>query len=88
MNTWLQKATAYVEPQIQKTCEEENSIHSKHCMQVVRDKRAMAGEMLVCPLSLWLGRGKSSMQNTVLPFSPFSFVAWFAQLFEELWCQT
>lgn len=47
----------------------------------------MAGEMLVYPLSPWLGRSKSSMQNTVQS-SPFSFVAWFAQLFEELLCQT
>lgn len=86
MNTWLQKATACVEPQIQKTCEEENSIHSKHFMQIVRGERAVAGEMLLYPSSLWLRRGKSSMQNTV-QFSPFSFVAWFAQLFEQLLCQ-
>lgn len=87
MSTWLQKATAYVEPQIQKKCEEENSVQSKHFMQIARGERAKAGEMLVYPLSLWLWRGKSTMQNTV-QFSPFPFVAWFAQLFEELLCQT
>jgi len=44
MNTWLRKAIAYVEPQTQKECEEENSVHSKHFMQIVMGERGMAGE--------------------------------------------
>lgn len=34
----------YVEPQTQKKCEEETSVHSKHFMQIVMDEREMAGE--------------------------------------------
>lgn len=44
MNTWLQKAIAYVEPQTQKKCEEENSVHSKRFVQIVKGEREMAGE--------------------------------------------
>lgn len=44
MNAWLQTAIAYVEPQTQKKCEEENSVHSKHFMQIVMGEGKMAGE--------------------------------------------
>lgn len=44
MNAWLQTAIACVEPQTQKNREEENSVHSKHFMQIAMGEGETAGE--------------------------------------------
>lgn len=68
MNTWLQKAIAYVEPQTQKKCEEGNSVHSKHFMQIVMGEREMAGESCWFTLYPYSFGEVHAKHSTVLPF--------------------
>lgn len=67
MNTWLQKATAYVEPQIQKTCEEGNSILSKYFMRIVRGEEQWLEKCLFIPYPHGSGEVKALCKTQCSP---------------------
>lgn len=54
MKTWLQKAIASVEPQTEKKCEEEKSVHSKHFMQIAMGEEGLekAACLSLIPIAL------------------------------------